>query len=83
MCCVDGLNPQPLSDIQLGCDNLEKLPGATMNWEAIGAVGEIFGALAVVVSLVYLATQIRSQNRESRIAASHEITTAFQGVESV
>jgi hypothetical protein len=30
-----------------------------VNWEAIGAVGEIFGALAVVITLVYLARQIR------------------------
>jgi hypothetical protein len=30
-----------------------------MNWEAIGAVGEITGAAAVVVTLGYLARQIR------------------------
>ena len=29
-----------------------------MNWEAIGAVGEIFGAIAVLATLVYLARQI-------------------------
>ena len=29
-----------------------------MNWEAIGAIGEMVGALGVVVSLVYLASQI-------------------------
>lgn len=33
-----------------------------MNWDAIGTIGEIIGATAVVVSLVYLATQIRVQN---------------------
>ena len=30
-----------------------------MNWDAIGAIGEIVGAIAVVATLVYLATQIR------------------------
>ncbi len=45
-----------------------------MNWEAIGAIGEILGALGVVVSLVYLASQIRTQNRESRVAAVNEWT---------
>ena len=30
-----------------------------MNWEAIGAVGEIIGAVAVFATLVYLALQIR------------------------
>ena len=30
-----------------------------MNWEAIGAIGEVLGAAAVVVTLGYLAVQIR------------------------
>ena len=49
-----------------------------VNWEAVGAIGETVGALAVVITLVYLATQIRSQNRESRLAAVHELTEAFR-----
>ena len=35
-----------------------------MNWEAIGAIGELLGALGVVITLVYLAVQIR-QNTQS------------------
>ena len=31
-----------------------------MNWDAAGAIGEIVGALAVVVTLGYLAVQVRS-----------------------
>jgi hypothetical protein len=34
-----------------------------VNWDAIGAVGEILGTAAVVVTLVYLLRQIRDQNR--------------------
>lgn len=34
-----------------------------MDWNAIGAIGEIAGAAAVVISLVYLASQIRVSNR--------------------
>lgn len=30
-----------------------------MNWEAIGAVGEVVGAIGVILTLVYLAYQIR------------------------
>jgi hypothetical protein len=30
-----------------------------MNWEAIGAIGEWFGAVAVLATLVYLAVQVR------------------------
>ncbi|PCI77449.1 MAG: hypothetical protein COB20_08040 [SAR86 cluster bacterium] len=51
-----------------------------MNWEAIGAVGEILGAIAVVLSLAYLAIQIRQSNRlavrEARTSLS-EINTAI------
>ena len=40
-----------------------------MNWEAIGAVGEILGAIAVLVTLGYLAAQIRQNTRAMRAAA--------------
>ena len=35
-----------------------------MNWEAISTIAEIVGATAVVISLIYLATQIRQNNRQ-------------------
>jgi len=44
-----------------------------MNWDAIGAVGEIVGALAVVASLAYLAIQIRNQNREAKAATLQQV----------
>jgi hypothetical protein len=49
-----------------------------MNWDAIGAVGEIVGAVAVVISLIYLAAQIRNQNRESRLTRMHEMSHGFR-----
>lgn len=49
-----------------------------MNWDAIGAIGEIIGALAVILSLLYLALQIKNQNRESKFAAMHEISVGFR-----
>ena len=33
--------------------------GTTVNWDAIGAIGEIIGAVAVVATLLYLAVQTR------------------------
>lgn len=42
-----------------------------MNWEAIGAVGEVGGAIAVVATLVYLAAQIR-HGTGAVLAANHE-----------
>ena len=45
-----------------------------MSWEAIGAIAEMLGAVGVIASLGYLASQIRSSNRlarsEARIAAA-------------
>jgi len=38
-----------------------------MNWDAIGAVGEILGAFAVILSLVYLAVQVRHNTESLRI----------------
>lgn len=49
-----------------------------MNWDAIGAIGEIIGATAVVISLLYLASQIRHQNSEARLAAMHDISAGFR-----
>ena len=37
-----------------------------MNWEAVGAVGEILGAIAVLVTLIYLATQIKQHTLATR-----------------
>ena len=41
-----------------------------MNWSAIGAIGELTGALAVVVTLLYLAAQIKHARADSRKALS-------------
>jgi len=43
-----------------------------MNWNAIAAVGELAGAVAVVVSLLYLARQISQNTRAMRRTASHD-----------
>ena len=48
-----------------------------MNWEAIGAVGEILSALAVLVTLVYLAAQIKRSNDLSRFNAVKELFRNF------
>jgi len=40
-----------------------------MNWDAIGAVGEIVGAVAVIITLLYLASQIRQATRATQAAS--------------
>jgi hypothetical protein len=39
-----------------------------MNWDAIGAVAELLGAIGVIISLIYLALQIRRNTRTQRRA---------------
>ncbi len=58
-----------------------------MNWDAIGAVGEILGALAVVGTLAYLATQmkqnsasLRRANEYAQASSIHETNALFTHV---
>ena len=50
--------------------------GDTVNWEAIGAIGEILGAIAVVTTLIFLTIQLRQNTRavdESRNATVSQL----------
>jgi hypothetical protein len=40
-----------------------------MNWEAVGAVAELLGAIGVIASLGYLAQQVRHNTRSVRAAS--------------
>src|SRR4051812_37312175 len=46
-----------------------------MKWEMISAIGQMLGAVGVIISIVYLAAQIRNQNKESQRAAMNVLTT--------
>ena len=48
-----------------------------MNWEAAGTITEVISALAVVVSLVYLATQIRQNTNAAKAGTSFSVNTAL------
>ena len=41
-----------------------------MDWSAIAEWGEVGGAIAVVISLLYLSAQVRQSSRVARAAAS-------------
>ncbi len=49
-----------------------------MNWDAIGAIGELVGAVAVVATLIYFAQQIRGSSRDS----AAEYFTANQAIQA-
>ncbi len=47
-----------------------------MNWAAVGAIGEVAGAIAVVVTLVYLAKQIRISAEATKAMVRQGVTDA-------
>ena len=55
-----------------------------MNWEALGAIGELVGAVAIIVTLVYLAFQVKyariaatDASRANRVQGIHQIDGQF------
>lgn len=54
-----------------------------MNWEAIGAVGELIGAVAVVATLIYLAVQIRQNTKSVQSTNFSTWMDAIHGINHV
>ena len=44
-----------------------------MNWEAVSAIAEVVGLVAVIVTLVYLARQIHQNNQLLNEQASYQM----------
>ena len=51
-----------------------------MNWEAINAVSQLVSSIAVVLSVLYLAIQLRSSTRVARVAAMDAAAAALRDV---
>jgi len=55
-----------------------------MNWDAIGAIGELIGAIAVFATLVYLAVQVRhsrsllEENKRIALSQVHQARTGIR-----
>lgn len=49
-----------------------------MTLEQLGIIAEIVGAIAIIVTLIYLAIQVKDSARASRAAAVTDATTAMQ-----
>jgi len=47
-----------------------------MNWDAIGAIGEILGAVAVLITLIYLAMQIRQNTEQARLNSIQAVNSS-------
>ncbi|MGI9328939.1 MAG: hypothetical protein ACR2PZ_27225 [Pseudomonadales bacterium] len=53
-----------------------------MNWDAIGAIGEVVGAAAVVITLIYLTAQVRQNNRNLEESTSSAINQSLADLNS-
>ena len=51
--------------------------GGAMNWEAIGAVGEVVGATAVILTLLYVGVQIKQNTAASRAQAINQVNSQY------
>ena len=51
-----------------------------MDWNELGSIGEAISALAVVVSVVYVAIQLRANTRTNRAKAAQEAEELFIGM---
>ena len=51
-----------------------------MNWEAIGAIGEVLGAAVVVATLFYLSVQLRQNTKAQTIATFESAMAGFNDV---
>ena len=46
-----------------------------MDWDAIGAIAEVLGSIAVIASLIYLSIQIRASTSQSRAQLFQQVTS--------
>jgi hypothetical protein len=53
-----------------------------MNWQAIGAIGEIIGSMTVVITVAYLAVQIRQSGKAARSVSTNHARAAVADVMS-
>lgn len=54
-----------------------------MNWDAVGALSELIGAVAVIITLIYLAVQVKQATIASRFAATATVHNNFNHTSSV
>ncbi len=50
-----------------------------MNWEAVGAIGEILGAAVVAFTLIYLSLQIKQVKKDLHVSGVREVNKLFIG----
>ena len=60
---------------QLSAHSVRQRETGYLNWDAIGAIAELAGAVGVIASLFYLGSQIRQNTRSVRASSYHAVIT--------
>ena len=55
----------------------------TVNWDAVGALAELVGAVGVILSLVYLARQIGQNTRSVRVASYQSWFNSYDSLSNI
>ena len=53
-----------------------------MNWEALGAIAELLGAISVLLTLIYLAIQVRENSKVQTINTYNSVMGGFSDLYS-
>ena len=54
-----------------------------MNWDAVGAVAEVVGAIGVLITLIYLAVQIRHNSASVDASTEDGVTSGFNEINNI
>jgi hypothetical protein len=54
-----------------------------MSWDVVTAISEFIGALAVVISLMYVAAQVKQSNRQAASDSSRALLSEFSRVDEL
>ena len=55
----------------------------SIDWNALGAVGELLGAVLLIASVIYLAKQIRSNTDQTTAEAEREVQRDFMHIQEL
>jgi len=54
-----------------------------MNWDAIGAVGDLLSGIVVIATLIYLGRQLRDSARQQRMDSQRAISEEFNRINEI
>lgn len=53
-----------------------------MNWDAVGALGEVVGSVAIIISIAYLSIQIRSNSKIALATSERELMNEWKELQA-